>query len=94
MKQISLDFNRLDADGRVRIGPVAFARNAPLREGSLGPGDSVLVIDDEGNSCQGLLVEDHNAPAGYRLVVKLDLSTWVDGEDMPSLHPPSFAPAQ
>lgn len=94
MKQLSLDFNRLDARRRVRIGPVAYARNQPLRQGRLGPGDSVVVIDDDGNRCEGVLVEDREAPEGHRLVVQLDWSTWVDGEEAASTLPHSFAPVQ
>jgi hypothetical protein len=86
MEQLSLDFNRLDAQRRVRIGPVAFARNVPLRLHLVDPGDQVLVVDDDGNRCVGVLMEDPTAPEGHRLVVQLDWSTWRDGEGGAALH--------
>lgn len=94
MKQLSLDFNRLDAQRRVRIGPVAFARNTPLRTRLVEPGDRILVVDDDGDSCEGVLVEDLTAPEGHRIVVALDWSTWVDGEDGAKATPHPLASAQ
>lgn len=94
MWQLSLDFNRLDAAGRVRIGPDAFAVNTPLQKRWVHPGDRVLVVDDEGDSCEGVLVEVHGAPPGFSLAVKLDLTTWVDAPNTPPLRLPSFAPTQ
>jgi hypothetical protein len=89
MDELLLDFNHLDRRGRVRIGPAATARIPALREGRLQPGTAVVVVDDDGNRCQGILREDPDQPPGHRLVVELDFGTWVDGVDGEEHAPPA-----
>ncbi|MGH2353891.1 MAG: hypothetical protein ACRDJN_19980 [Chloroflexota bacterium] len=91
LEQLRLDFNRRDAHGRVRIGPLALARLDALREHRVHPGDRVLVVDADGNRCAGVLREDSTQPEGYRLAVELDWDTWVDGEAL--IDPDSRLPA-
>lgn len=80
MERLRLDFNNRDPHDWVKINPVSFARNAPLRELRVGPGDRVLVEDYDGNSAEGVLREDPEMPEGHRLRVEMDWSTWQDGE--------------
>ena len=83
MERVLLDFNHQDVHGRVRIGPTAIERIPALRDRRLRPGDRVLVVDDDGNQCEGILREDPDRPEGHRLSVELDWGTWVDGDVSP-----------
>lgn len=86
METLDLDFNRLDQEGRVRIGPEARKRLRPILA-TLAVGDRVLVVDGEGSSCEGVLwqpdswvVHDHHesSEAQRPLLVTLDMATWKD----------------
>ncbi len=92
MEQLRLDFNRRDPRDRVRIDPTAHARNETVLA-TIRAGDRVLVVDTEGNRCEGVLVLAEAAPEGHRLRVALDRSTWVDGEEEAAVPLPHFASA-
>jgi hypothetical protein len=83
METLSLDFNRLDTQGRVRIGPEAKEQLWPVLS-KLLLGARVLVVDDDGSQCEGILEWDSNWQSGY--VVRLDMTTW---RDIEPLTPPA-----
>lgn len=83
METLSLDFNRVDAQGRVRIGPEARKRLMPTLF-RLHNRDRVLVVDDDGASCEGMIEEGAVLTSGTGTwlegaVVRLDMATWRDG---------------
>ena len=92
MEQLRLDFNRRDDRDRVRIDPTAHTRNEAVLA-TLRAGDRVLVVDPEGNRCEGVLALDELAPEGHQLRVALDRSTWIDGDEESAAPLPHFASA-
>lgn len=86
METLSLDFNRVDAEGRVRIGSAAAYR---LRDvlAKVSIGDRVLIVDDEGNQCEGIVYgqtawvtrgEWPSTADDPHFCVALDRATWRD----------------
>lgn len=68
---MKLDFNNRNARGEVRIGPAALDRL-----GSITPSQRVLVVDADGNQCNGVIRLDPARPDCY--VVVMDWQTWVE----------------
>jgi hypothetical protein len=81
MERLLLDFNRRDAQNRVRIGPAVLQRTPALLQGRLRPSDAVEVIDADGNRCLGVLRADATMPRGHQFVVEMQWDTWVDAGD-------------
>ena len=96
MEQLRLDFNDRDAENHVRIGPAAFRRNQEAIMEAVRGGGRVLVVDPDGNRCEGTLIvilrAGETGLEQHRYIVELDWSTWVDGEQGVPLQHRAFAP--